>query len=121
MWRIRQLIISIKNLIYYFKVVWSDRDWDYSFINYILLAKLKKMLERYESYEYVLDHEKDMTQPLRICVEILQREENDFYLQTINGLKRPDEGYACYSDVREGETTRLLFRIMGKYLRYWWD
>lgn len=121
MYRIRRFFESLTNLIYYFRVIWNDRDWDHIYIHYILLRKLEKTLKRYSSHEYVVDQEKEMTKPLRICVEILKREENCFYLDTDNGLICPDEGITSYCDVREDETTRLLYRIIGEYVRYWWD
>ena len=29
----RKFIQGIENLIYYFKVIWSDRQWDYEFFH----------------------------------------------------------------------------------------
>jgi len=42
---LKSLKQSIKNIIYYFPIVWKDRDWDGSFIYEILKSKLKKQAE----------------------------------------------------------------------------
>jgi len=121
MWKIRRFIESISNLVWYFRVVWNDHDWDHSYIHDILLRKLEKVLKRYQNAQYVGDQEKDINKPLRICVEILRRDRDGFYLQTKNAWKRKDEGYTSNFDLRESETTALLYRILGKYVMYWWD
>jgi hypothetical protein len=72
--------IGIKNLFYYFKVVWKDRQWDYSFIETLLILKYKKMYSHMISKRCLKHEELDKNiQALRICINILKRREEDFY------------------------------------------
>jgi len=112
---------SVRNLIYYFRVVWDDRDYDYLFTHDLLLRKLKKRLKRYESKDYVFNQEGFITKPLRICVEILEREADDFYDHTTNQFKKTESGIVFVSERRQLETISILHAIMGKYSMYWWD
>lgn len=113
MWRIRKFIKGIKNLIYYFKVIWNDNDWDYSFITDLLYVKLNKTYQRYNNKRYFVGQEDNTVKPLRICVEILNRSKNNFYWNTDNWNDIVDN---C-----EERNRRILFAIMSKYLSYWWD
>lgn len=120
MWRIRRFIESISNLIYYFDVVWNDRDWDHEYIHCILLKKLKKTLKRYSESEYVMNQEKEITQPLRICVEILEREDKGFYYNNPDFLNRDKDGNT-YIHLCEERDNTILYSLLGTYVRYWWD
>lgn len=77
-----RLFTSIYNLIYYFKVIWSDRQWDHMYIEYILLAKYKLMYKHMISDNCMASVNQDeYNQALRICINILERRKNDFYTE----------------------------------------
>lgn len=40
---IKEFFRSIKNLFLYFKLIWSDRDWDYQYLLFILKFKITRM------------------------------------------------------------------------------
>lgn len=122
MWRLRRFIRGVKNLFYYFKVIWQDEDWDHTYINYLLEAKLKKVLKRYQNNDYFVDQDK-VIQHLRICVEILRRSRENFYAKTW-GWSDLKEGYGVRiqkADRCEERDVRNLFKIMEKYYQTWWD
>lgn len=80
--KLRRLLVSISNLFYYFKVVWNDRQWDMAYIEYLLLAKYKRMYSHMTdpaSIVLVSVDQEEYNQALRICINILERRRKDFY------------------------------------------
>jgi len=119
MWKIRKIAWGIRNLIYYFRVVWNDRDWDYAFIEILLMHKLQKTYKRYHSVKYMKNQGQFVTKPLRICVEILQRQDDGFYYMVDNWMDKHN-GIGI-PDLAEDRDRRVLCNIINKYLPYWWD
>lgn len=67
----RKFIQGIGNLIYYFNVIWSDRQWDYEFFYRIELKKVQKMIRWWSSGDNVTS-EKNVLRDLRICEHLLK-------------------------------------------------
>jgi len=81
-WEFKQ---GISNLYYYFKVIWKDQNFDYSFIDRLMLAKLKRTKDYLDKSKwYSMD--KKVIQSLKICINILERKEKDFYYKTFENL-----------------------------------
>jgi hypothetical protein len=81
-WKFKQ---GISNLYYYFKVIWKDQNFDYSFIDSLLLAKLKRTKDYLDKNIYY-SMDKKVIQSLKICIDILERKEKDFYYNTFVDL-----------------------------------
>lgn len=62
---------GIENLIYYFKVIWNDRQWDYTFFYRLELKKVQKMIEWWSKGDNVTS-EKSVLRDLRICEYLLK-------------------------------------------------
>jgi len=118
--KIKNFIRSIKNLFYYFIVIWNDRDDDYIFLHYLLLKKLKKTYKLYENNIYFFDQDLYLTKPLRICIEILEREKNDFYDNTTNNIEKLGDNIFLNGDKCENRNKNILYDILKKYTYYWW-
>ena len=67
----RKFIQGIGNLIYYFKVIWNDRQWDYEFFYRIELKKVQKMIRWWSSGDNVTS-EKNVLRDLRVCEYLLK-------------------------------------------------
>jgi hypothetical protein len=114
---------GIINLYYWFPIIWKDRDWDHYFLEEILHYKLTNMYNFFVSKEAVTnwevaDQDKAL-QALKICVTILERRREEFYMQLahdLSSLKETEKIYAC-----EERDMRVLGNLLGKYLGYWWD
>lgn len=89
MWKIKQFFNNIYNLIYYFKVIWNDRDWDHSYIEYIILAKYKKQYKRLSEVNRFESSSKS-NQALRLCINILERRQKCWYDETYHYLINND-------------------------------
>jgi len=61
----RNIFQGVKNIKYFFPVIWNDRDWDDWYIYELLHVKLKKMGRYFENSPWLDDTEKD-----QICIEI---------------------------------------------------
>jgi len=106
--KLELFIDSMSNLIYYFKVIWGDRQWDYMYIENILLKKYKRM---YKSFYRNDTHEntKKYAQALRICIMILHRREQCWYMEV------------PYDSAVEDRDWKIYCRIIEKYHEKWWD
>jgi len=148
MWRIKQFFRNIHNLIYYFKVIWNDRDWDHSYIEYILLAKYKKQYKRLVRLNKFVDS-KTTNKALKICIDILQRRKDSWYNDTYfylmhndviwdpvvgeNDLVQISESWNISNDMElynkksnearlvEERDWKLYCNIVEKYYNNWWD
>lgn len=120
MYRLKSFIKGIKNLIKYFNVIWNDRDYDYEYIEDILMVKLngvKKDLEIQEKYGWSVSKQ---LKSVNLCIAILKRRKDDFYytLYTLDEL--------CYSNnynmifYLEKRDWGIFCNIWNKYFNTWW-
>lgn len=75
---IKSFIQSIKNIIYYFPIIWKDRDWDYIFIYEILKSKLKKHAQyTYSNNQFV--NSEAHADKMWLCYKLIDIQQNQFY------------------------------------------
>lgn len=67
----RKLKQGIENLIYYFRVIWNDRQWDYVFLYRLELKKVQKMIQWWSKGNNVTS-ENNVLRDLRICEYLLK-------------------------------------------------
>jgi hypothetical protein len=115
---------SIKNLYKWFFIIWNDRDWDHIYIEIILHKKLVNTYNFFTSEqavtEWTVPEQQKSLKALRICINILDRRLNDFYLEYIPSYVF-DSDLAELCDKIEKRDEQLLGKLLGKYLSYWWD
>ena len=131
---------GIKNLIYYFSVIWKDRNWDNAYIEYLLLAKLERVYDHYTNKRsFIVEFEgmeDTLVKPLRICIFILKRREegwysttwhdinysesNSFFNKSLYEFNHPTKGLIAFNRCEQRDK-KILFDILNKYLDYWWD
>jgi hypothetical protein len=133
-WRIRYFFISMKNIIKWIPILYKDRDWDHSFILYIIEFKLKNIRNRYVKTKYFVGQDKEIYW-LNICLYLLDyinkskawddKEENK-YLNFKNieyVIKHPEllklRHWKC--DAREEKVLSLFWKIISWRITYWWD
>jgi len=75
-YKIINLIDSIKNIIRWFPIIWKDRDFDHSYIYYILKFKLNNQANFIEKIYKKSNRDVEI---LRLCVNLIDKLENDFY------------------------------------------
>ena len=60
MWRIRQFVQSVKNLIKWFPVIWKDRQWDSHYYEVILLHKIRLQRKYFEKRQFFVGWENEV-------------------------------------------------------------
>lgn len=123
---IRSWIRGIANLWVWIPIIWKDRDYDYYYIQKVLHFKLKMTYEFFTSEHAVTnwdtEDQKKSLKALRICITILDRQLNDFYILNLV----PDDGMYSLAEAQkimdvEARDSRVLGALLGKYLTWWWD
>ncbi len=109
-----------KNLIRWVPMVWKTGSWDWTFLTEMMELKIREMADSIEKNGHHLGAKRNVRQ-MRICVHILRRLDTDIYVK--NASKRFGRGrYTLeYSEELQKQDLHLLFTIMEKHLRSWWD
>ena len=69
---------GIKNIIYWFPIIWKDRNWDESFIYEVLKHKLKAQANYIETKDRHTRAKQDARR-MRLCVSLIQICQDDTY------------------------------------------
>ncbi len=113
---------GIRNLVIWFPVIWFDRWWDHSFLYSILRFKLSLMEKGFRTYGISTRSEQDADN-IKKCKLLLDRLTNDAYIDYEG--KRGWEPKVRFSFEKEEEMIEqdldLLFKILRKQIRAWWD
>ena len=141
---LKNIFYSIKNLIKWFKIIWTDRDWDHNYLYFILKFKLERMRD-YNKIHGSSVNSNITAQRIDKCVKILDKLiEDDFSTPgyeddlKIEWIKTEDpELYEAKfnssipEDVRQNEYQlqtdrrikhiKTLFSILEKRVETFWD
>ncbi len=77
-WRLKQLKISISNLIGWFPIIWKDRDCDDHFIWQILKYKLTKQADYIAKRDFHTRAGLDAKR-MRLCASLIDKVQDEFY------------------------------------------
>lgn len=115
---------GIKNLIYYFPVIWNTRPWDSVYNLEILQRSLVRLRKCIETGSEIRESRFKKVKDIRTCELLIERiVKDEYYLKDIpkdkNGdyLKTGLELYKKYTN----QDTELLGKILGRKIRTWWD
>lgn len=75
---IRNFFKSINNLIYWFPIIWKDRDWDSHYIWEILKHKLTKQANSIAKNNNHTRAQYD-AQKMRLCVRLIDKIQEEYY------------------------------------------
>jgi hypothetical protein len=124
---IRQIYFDVvrgfTNIWDWFGTIWRDRDFDNHYIEVILHKKLLNTYNFFQSEYAVTDWEHEDSakalKALRICISILERRQNEFYISIcadVYDVEQIENIYKC-----ERRDMEVFGKLLGKYLPYWWD
>lgn len=74
----RNFKIGVKNLIYWFPIIWKDRHWDSHYIFEIMMHKLKAQSKYIGSRNIHTDAKRD-AEIMMTCVRLMERINDEFY------------------------------------------
>jgi hypothetical protein len=135
---IRNLFRGIKNLISWFKVIYNDRDWDNAYMEIMLYKKLCGIHRALMQDEYVTTSRKKSIQALSICIAILERRLNEWYMEVYDLSPSTDGDGTLVSYIDSDGTLlnyrsnllevmsiekrdqQVLWKLIQKYSEYWW-
>ena len=134
---------GISNLIYYFKVVWNDREWDWEFMVSLQKRKLESMIRYYSTNQYFVEQEIEVRymKIAKYCLETIGNvylDENKYVndknfdrIRKENGLSPvenefwkafKEKNYDYFNeDVYEEKLWHLYNKIIQTRGRKWWD
>ena len=78
MWRLREFIRSVKNVWYWFPIIWKDRDWDHDYIFEVLKHKLKSQSKYIGERDGHTTAQQDARR-MSICVSLIEKIQDDSY------------------------------------------
>jgi hypothetical protein len=110
-----------KNVLRWIPVIWLDEDDDWSFLAEIMEYKLSRMAKGFEEWGHHVGSKKDARR-MRICALLLKRLSEDKYSD--NASKGYRYGSKAWADEWKNVTAQdeeLLFTIMHKHWREWWN
>lgn len=111
---------GIVNSFRWIPVIWFDHDYDWGFLNTILIYKLERMAKTMEN-GHLMNCERRARQ-LRICATLCRRLRDEPYYD-IAEMRHPGKGKfwaKMVADLGKQDQT-LLGKMIGKYYTHWWD
>ena len=140
--------VGISNILWWFKVIWNDRQYDFEFMYVIELRKIQRMIKWWSSGEPITEKEL-ILRDLRICEYLLKVIIGEIDYTTIIESITPSTGYSYkfnhYINTRNSkrflkiteeldknhwiylndlyiEKCRNLYYLIRKYrIETWWD
>lgn len=78
----RHFFENIYHVLHWIPVIWKDRDWDYSFIYFLLEFKLKNMIHFFKNYTHTAEPTNtEIINTINECVKLLDKIQNNNYSQ----------------------------------------
>lgn len=68
----RDIQIGFKNLYQWFRIIWSDRNWDHTYFLQIMKFKIERMADYHESRQFYVGWENNVKW-MRTCVRLIDR------------------------------------------------
>lgn len=112
---------SIINLFVWFKVIWSDRNWDHVYLYHILKFKLNRMII---ALEFGHCENAQAVRDIKTCIRLIDKIiEDDFMGKCTDyaGNWNCKVKFWDYEQRLKQKHLDLLHKIMAKRSMRWWD
>jgi hypothetical protein len=113
------LFYGVKNLVKWFRIIWNDRNYDYTFMLDIMRFKIESIAKLHHEHENF--HRESR---MRICIKLIDRIKDEYYWQPHYEQIRTDPKmsldlvYICRA--KHDKAIKLLFKIMEQDIETWW-
>lgn len=114
--KIKRFFQNILRVIEWAPVIWKDRDWDYAFVDDILLYKYKRLYKQLQKDSKFVHYEKRQLQSLRILIKLLERVTKEFFYDDLLGGQKKFTVGVNYRHVLK-EDTNGFFVMSWEYLK----
>jgi hypothetical protein len=85
----KEIYRGIKNLIYWFPIIWRDRDWDHRYIYGILEAKIEKQARFIEKHGHHISAKRD-AEVMMTCVRLMKKVSLEYYSSEMSDYHETD-------------------------------
>jgi hypothetical protein len=121
MYKIKEFIRKIKNLIRWTPILWKDRDWDYYFIYEILKYKLT-FTEKFIREKGIHMHNNEDADSILKAIDLINKVQTEYYLDKYlsEATEWNKEGIdKAVEDHDKGK--QELFQHLNDNIEKWWD
>lgn len=142
---------NICNIISWIPVLWNNWDWDWQFLMKILEFKLTRMQKFFASDDCIIKDGSQVSAQIKVCVDLIKKIQNDDWIQDEwdkheekwgpyqreNGIpfrrtnavagksleqERQEFRRLCHlEDYKREKAWDVLFRVMRRRMRHWWE
>lgn len=112
--KIRQFFDGMSNLRYYFKVIWNDRDWDWTFLLLLMHKKMHKMSEYQKHHGISVNHER-YAKELLIASELCRRLSGDHDYDKYQRKKHTEKWGELKTSSTPSETYKGMYTLHFNY------
>ena len=112
--------VGISNILWWFKVIWNDRQYDFEFIYVIELRKIQRMIKWWSSEEPITEKEL-IFRDLRICEYLLKVIIGEIDYTTIIESITPSTGYSYkFNHYINTRNSKRFLKIPEKINENYW-
>lgn len=121
MYKIKEFIRKIKNLIRWTPILWQDRDWDYYFIYEILKQKLT-FTEQYIRDKGIHLYNTEDANSILKAIDLINKVQTEYYLDKYlsEATEWTKEGINK-STADHNKARKELFQYLNNNIEKWWD
>lgn len=112
MYKVKMFFRSVKNLIKWLPVIWRDRDWDYYYINELLIQKLSHMIVYFENNGYFTCTGREIER-MQTTLKLLKRLQSGYYGD--EPLQYFDQDYTVDKEGKVTFNDELSYDNLGVY------
>ena len=121
MYRIKNKIRQIRNVLRWLPIIWRDHDWDYYFIYEILKQKLtftEKFLREKGNHMYNVQDADN----IKKAIDMIEKVQSEYYLDKYM-LSEPKWTKAGINKSMEdhNKARQELFQYLNDNIERWWD
>jgi hypothetical protein len=119
--QLRNVLNGLGNFWRYRKAIYTDVWWDYSGILQMLEAMLRHRAAKFAAHGYHVGNDRAVKRML-VCAELCRRIADDSYVLDGHPFANGhDRRWAEWVREREDADNAMLFNILRRHLRRWWD
>jgi hypothetical protein len=111
---IRCIKYGIENLVAWFPMIWTDRDWDHNYASHMLVFKLKRMVKLFKKYGHHTEVDRDVKR-IQFVIDCFERIHKDEYREKMKAEHKEKYGTLEHNSIPHATDSN------GKILTYRMD
>lgn len=121
MYRIKNKIRQIRNLIRWIPIIWNDRDWDYYFIYEMLKQKLINV-EKFTRGKGIHYYNNVDANNILKAIDMIDKVQHEYHIDKyLSESKEWDHNGMTKSIEDHDKARQELFQYLSDNIEKWWD